>query len=530
MSALGTRRSAQARAFGLVTRAERNYDLQGSIETRSTTDIQGWVWDARDPSRRLRVSARAAGREVAKTVADVYRADLEKAGVGDGCHGFILRFEKCEPRSLSVEVEDLGVTIPIAPRAVNNDAETIRRKRHFILVPGYDPYGPAFHYRRFVRELSRFRATWNVAVAASDLTILGSLGGQWIVSAAAPGWNVETCVEIFDWYDIVVADLRSSTLRRLWKSIVTFFDFVGSGTVKRYFLASWRYMIFFLLPFLNVALCASFALLVGWCATLILGWAGLKILVAGGIAAIITVASFALLMRWPGRAWRVDQGLADWTFARDYMLRRRSDIEARVNTFADRLLSCVRSGGVDEIVIAGHSLGATLVIDILSRALARDPSLGRRGPTLGVLTIGATIPKLALHPSGGLLREAACRVAAEPSLLWAEFQAPEDIISFYKFHPVALGPCNAIDDAGRPLVRAVKIRDMLSESAFRRYRFNMMRLHYQFVMANERRTLYDYFMLVCGPQPFWLTGGPADLYCADGSMREPTVAPFSARF
>jgi hypothetical protein len=48
-----------------------------------------------------------------------------------------------------------------------------------------------------------------------------------------------------------------------------------------------------------------------------------------------------------------------------------------------------------------------------------------------------------------------------------------------------------------------------------------MRLHYQFVMANERRTVYDYFMLICGPAPFRRTiaepNGPAGLYRANGS-------------
>jgi hypothetical protein len=48
-----------------------------------------------------------------------------------------------------------------------------------------------------------------------------------------------------------------------------------------------------------------------------------------------------------------------------------------------------------------------------------------------------------------------------------------------------------------------------------------MRLHYQFVMANERRTVYDYFMLMCGPAPFRRTivepKGVDGLYRQDGS-------------
>ena len=64
-----------------------------------------------------------------------------------------------------------------------------------------------------------------------------------------------------------------------------------------------------------------------------------------------------------------------------------------------------------------------------------------------------------------------------------------------------------------PAVRRVQIHQLLSDETFKRYRWNFMRLHYQFVMGNEVRAPYDYFMLVCGPAPFWDTisapnGGP----------------------
>jgi len=145
-----------------------------------------------------------------------------------------------------------------------------------------------------------------------------------------------------------------------------------------------------------------------------------------------------------------------------------------------------------------------------------------------VLTIGATIPKLALHPGGGWIRDASRGIAAEPSLPWAEFQARDDVISFHKFHPVELKRFKDVNDASPPVVRRVQIHEMLSDETFRRHRYNFMRLHYQFVMANERRATYDYFMLMCGPAPFWQTvreaNGPIDLYGTDGSLREPAVA------
>ena len=47
----------------------------------------------------------------------------------------------------------------------------------------------------------------------------------------------------------------------------------------------------------------------------------------------------------------------------------------------------------------------------------------------------------------------------------------------------------------------LRFRDMLSPQFFRRLRFHFFRLHYQFIMANDRRARYDYFMLLTGPVP-----------------------------
>src|SRR5262249_30719845 len=143
----------------------------------------------------------------------------------------------------------------------------------------------------------------------------------------------------------------------------------------------------------------------------------------GGVAAAVAVgaAVFATLMRWPGERWRVGQAMADWNFARDYMLGRRPDMNARLDDFAVRIVACARRDDAEEIVVAGHSLGAIVAVDALARAFELDPALGRRGPKLSLLTIGATIPKIALHPRGARLREQVQRLAAEPSLTWAEY-------------------------------------------------------------------------------------------------------------
>ena len=426
-------------------------------------------------------------------------------------------------------------------------------KRYFLHASGFDPHDSVAQYRRFVREVARFAATWNVKAQVSAIHRSGIPDGHWTVTTQAPGWQVVTVFELLDWSDIVRGELSRPSARRLAEGLATFAEFISSGTAWRYFTANWRYGMFFLVPFLNVFLFAALAILAAdYVGTAIAAALGSTL---GGIAAAMAAALlvFAALMRWPGERWRVPQALADWIFAREYMLGRHPKMNARIEAFVARVVACARCADAEEIVIAGHSLGAMVAVDVLARAFDRDPALGRRGPKLNLLTVGATIPKLALHPRGAWLRESARRLAAEPSLTWAEYQARDDFISFHKFDPVKLTrlpPPSLPPQAGEgkstrppppagegmeggdgPIIRRVQIHQMLSAPTLRRLRFAYMRLHYQFVMANERRAAYDYFMLMCGPAPFRRTvtqpNGPADLYGADGAYAS-TLPPGSA--
>jgi hypothetical protein len=399
-------------------------------------------------------------------------------------------------------------------------------RRHVFHVAGYDPYDIAAQHRRFRRELEKFATTWSISAAVSDVAQQADVT-SWNLTTRGPDWTVETTFEPLEWDDVVRADLAKPAWPRLAAGAAVFADIVVSGTFFRYFAASHRYAFFFLVPFVDVVLFAAVGAFAGYALAGALALAGLA---RAPVATVIAVVLFRLLMHWPGMRWRVEQGLADWIFARDYMRGRRADIEARLDRFAERLVACVRTGTADEIVIVGHSLGAIFVVDLVTRALARDPDLARRGPAVSVLTIGATIPKIALHPGGARLRGCAERVAREPDIFWVEYQARDDAISFYKFHPVTLRAIGPDGDPAQPLVRRVQLHEMMTPHDFRRYRLSFMRLHYQFVMANAQRALYDYFMIVCGPLPLrtiaHTPNGPLDLFAADGSViaAEPAAA------
>jgi hypothetical protein len=396
-----------------------------------------------------------------------------------------------------------------------------RRRRHVFQILGYDPATPGAHYRRFVREMEIFTRTWHLQATVSHAQKT-STTLAWTIRARGPNWCECAAVELWPWDDIIRSLAKRRTLPRLVKAFDAYLEFLRTGALFRYISANVHYFLFAIVPPLQVVVLAVIAW--GGAAAAVqaaglAGWPGTA------VAILASITGFLALLRLLANRLRLNQALDDWIVARDYIHGRDREIETRLDAFADVLLARVREGVAEEIVLLGHSLGATFAVDIAARALARDPDLGRHGTSISILTVGATIPKCALHPDAHRIRKQIARVANEGSIEWVEYQARGDPISFYRFHPGRLRRLRTDDEDinDKPLVRRVQIHDMLSSESFRRYRFRVMRRHYQFVMANEKPSSYDYFMMICGPVAFadWARSalGLLDYYGADGSLR-----------
>jgi hypothetical protein len=182
----------------------------------------------------------------------------------------------------------------------------------------------------------------------------------------------------------------------------------------------------------------------------------------------------------------------------------------------------VRANDADEIVVVGHSGGGALAPAVVTRALELDPDIGRKGPPLVLLTLGSIAPGAALHPKAARLRATFARLAVEPSVTWIDSQSRADVMNFWDFDPVEGIGARVDGRRCNPLIWKVRFGDMLSRRFYWRIRFNFFRLHYQFIMASDRRAPYDYFMLLLSPVPVaaWARdpNGVLAAFAADGSL------------
>jgi len=272
--------------------------------------------------------------------------------------------------------------------------------------------------------------------------------------------------------------------------LLAFADFVAGGALWGYARTAWRYALFLLYPYLLLLM----MVLASWYAGELAASTSGSVAI-GFAAGVLAFVAFYLV---PGRWAYLSLALDDWTFARAYIRHRDPELERRLDALADEIIAADCAGAVDEILLLGHSLGAVLAIDVLDRALRRARDLGSHGPRLALVTVGSSVLKIGLHRAAGRLRDALARVSQSTGIFWVEYQTLTDIMNFYKTDPVR--ECG-LPSTGRPIIRTVRIRDMLEASSYRRIKRNFYRVHSQFVSGNERRTAYDYFMFVCGPFP-----------------------------
>ncbi len=189
----------------------------------------------------------------------------------------------------------------------------------------------------------------------------------------------------------------------------------------------------------------------------------------------------------------------DTVSTRQFAQRRRPDWDERLDIFAGYLVEAAQAAAVDEIVVVGHSSGSFLAIDVVARALELDPDLGRHGPGISILTVGANLPIVGFNPEAGWFRERLRRVAMERDVRWVEYQSRKDIMNFYPFDPIAGHGLDLGAERRNPTVIPVTFRDIIKPESYPAFRWRFFRVHFQFVLANERPAAYDYFMIVCGP-------------------------------
>ena len=391
--------------------------------------------------------------------------------------------------------------------------------RLVLMFPGFEPIPVEAHCRRFTREAAKTAPVYGMTIEASAFaaeersqTCIAT--GSFTVAAAGDGWSAATEVVIYGLGELNEDYAARNPVRRAIGGLAALVDFIASGTFFRYLSISWRYGFFFIFPLLvliGAALAARVAYLVGSAlvdaAPALAGWAA-------------ALCAFLLVLVYAAKRLHFLLVMDDWAFARDLARGRNPNLDRRLALLSADVRRRVGETAAGEIVFSAHSFGAVAAVIVLAEALDGHAAPAR----YGLMTVGSSLLKIALHPAAKRLRGAVATIvrAGGP---WLDVQSLTDILNFYGSKPAQLLAGAAGPDQTTTKVR---FRSQLSDQTYRAIRRDFFRVHRQFVFGVERRSHYSYHAILCGPEPFAEVArhaGLSDDWTALAAARDGTGAP-----
>jgi len=374
--------------------------------------------------------------------------------------------------------------------------------RHIIYVQGYDPRGLAQYYRMFRTELRKFGRLYQLAATISRPQVApdGEIA-SWTIETKAGDWQTRTSYDFLRFEDLIQRDLAAPIWRTVLHAMWIYWRLVFGGTIARFWKAHWRFATFISYPHFLLFNGAIWSLGLAFAFEKGLEALGIPSLFSTAAAAAFFVAALGTLLKYTENRTYLLYLLSDTIWTWEFSHRQRPEWDQRIDRFAQYLAKVARASDADEIVIVGHSSGSFLGTEILARALKLDPALGRNGPRIVLLTIGGNFPIVGFHAASQDFRDHLRLLAVEPSIDWIDCQSRKDVMNFYPFDPIAGHGIEVGASRRNPTIVPVRFREIIKPEHYNLFRWKFFRVHFQFVMANERPHAYDFFMIVCGPIP-----------------------------
>lgn len=214
------------------------------------------------------------------------------------------------------------------------------------------------------------------------------------------------------------------------------------------------------------------------------------------------------LLGGPGGTWLLRIYDFLWQLGRaepPALTQRRADWVAQI-------IASQQADPVDEVVLAGHSVGALLAVST-AEALLADPRWqalqGERRTAL--VTLGACYAGLTLREGAGAqrFRQSVSSLCRSRRLAWLDVTARIDPMCVDQAHPLA-GTADAAAGSALPVRRSARFFQMYTPERWQAIRRDKQRTHSLYLMTPDRAGNFDLHDLLYGPQPFerHLDGSP----------------------
>ncbi|MEN9895592.1 MAG: hypothetical protein RIR97_1444 [Pseudomonadota bacterium] len=384
-------------------------------------------------------------------------------------------------------------------------------RRLVLHFAGFEPVDAEGHRKRYERASRQSGEAFGISIKTGPFTASDQFP-DFNVEGQGPNWSVTTRFVVFDHSDFVASLRAISYPAQVFRGYQAMTRIIMEGGLVGYMAQAWRFGLFVLFPYLlTLSLCLLTAVL-----AMIPLLAGLP-----NWHLIWTVPLALLCFRFVfypfSERYLTLHIYADWRMAVHVARLDDHNLRLWLDAACNRVKSLINEP-FDEIVVTGHSMGASMAAEVIGRALEENPKIFS-GKQVVFMMLGGTILQCALLKSGGHLRRMVALIAQCPDVTWVDVQCLTDIIHFYKTKTVAA--CG-YPDLPQARLLFVRFKTMLMADHYKKIKSDFLRVHRQYVLGSDTRSKFDFALMTAGPIPAADFAGFANAddvpIAADGSL------------
>ena len=365
-------------------------------------------------------------------------------------------------------------------------AATVARRTVFY-IEGYDPRGPSHYHSLYTEEAAKQSAVNGVPLIVGPLRQIDAISAAWDISA--PG--TQTTYVFLRYDDLMWKRWSKSNVAVISDILGYFWIFLRGGLFANMYRFSRPLFIFSTFAPLLLLFALLVAAAVTVLAALVLPW-----VFAAVIGALVLTGTIVL------RPW-LEKRLDTFWLARSFKFNADQDsgispdYDERITAFAACIAEAARDVEVDEVLIAGHSIGTSLAIPVCARCLKlMEPGAKR----LSLITLGQWIPLLSAQSGSSAIRGDLLSIASDSRLDWVDVSAPADYLCYALTDPLL---ASGMPQAGtnKPKIVSARFVKLFTAETYKRIKRDFHRMHFQYLMAAELPGDYDYFLITAGDRP-----------------------------
>lgn len=367
--------------------------------------------------------------------------------------------------------------------------------RRVYYISGFDPRGARFYHRLFRDESKKSGAVSGGVIETGRRKVLDDVITQWQVDSIWGKDAYKIDYRFMTWDDVMKSYWISNVWMLILKSMPMYFNHIKIRLFPKFKKAGRGPYFCSVYPLVFCSLSLLLSASAGLLIYMLIFWLFSQVWLAGvlSILAVYFVIKYAMRLGENLNVWWI---LQTYYFISQWSEKPLPDLQSKMQQFSERIIQDQAESPVDEIVVVGHCVGSMLAVEVMANIanLNHDNLKGR----LSVLTLGQCIPYLSYAPKAIHFRHALQRFANNKVFPWFDMGAVADPLCFQQVNP-AMAEGIAVEDESVPCRFTVRPYNMFTAEKYKTLKKNKLHMHFQYLMAADIKTDFDYFEIVTGP-------------------------------